>query len=82
MNRELSLHKVQRALGRYGEDGWRFTSAPGYLIKILPPPEFRDEYGLNEKAGWEVASFESALAFINGFYAARYLERHKPHRPD
>jgi hypothetical protein len=77
MNRELSLHK---ALALHEEDGWHFASAPGDVIKIMPPPPLRDEYGLNEKASWDVQSVEGALAFIKGFYAARYLEHYKPRK--
>jgi hypothetical protein len=74
MNRELSLHQ---AMVNHEDDGWIFDSA-GDGIKILPPSDFRDEYGLNDEYGWTVQSVEAALAFIDGFYAARYLERHRP----
>jgi hypothetical protein len=78
MNRELSLHE---ALVNHEDNGWIFDS-DGDGIKILPPPELRDEYGLYEEDGWTVPSVEGALAFIDGFYAARHLEYHKPHKPD
>jgi hypothetical protein len=78
MNRELLLHT---ALVNHEDDGWLFDS-DGDRIKILPPPEFRDEYGLNDEDGWSVPSVEAALAFIDGFYAARQLEYRKSHKPD
>lgn len=71
MNKELALHY---ALVRHEEDGWIFDSANGGAIKIMPPQPVRAEFGLHEKAGWEVKTVDAALAFIEGFYTARYLE--------
>jgi hypothetical protein len=71
MNRDLYLHL---ALVRHEEDGWIFDSANGDAIKIRPPQTICQEFGLHEEAGWDVRTVEAALSFIEGFYAARYLE--------
>jgi hypothetical protein len=74
MNRELALHK---ALVRHEDDGWIFDSTNTDAIKIMPPRKISDEYGLHETAGWDVKNVDAALAFIEGFCVARYLEQTK-----
>ena len=79
MSRDLIMEQyvlIDR-IHRYTEKGWRFEPKEN-RVKVTPPPEVRERFGLVDNVSWIAgASFQEALAFVDGYTECFWVAKRK-----